>query len=76
MAITQVQKSRDRKAEGVASRERDRPWLIRTYSGHSSAKASNALYRMNLEKEKELRKKTARKKKKRDVLPYKSAIRL
>jgi len=27
---------------------RDRPWLIRTYSGHSSAKASNALYRTNL----------------------------
>ena len=32
------------------SRERDKPWLIRTYSGHSSAAASNALYRMNLEK--------------------------
>jgi (2R)-ethylmalonyl-CoA mutase len=28
--------------------ERDRAWLIRTYSGHSSAKASNALYRSNL----------------------------
>jgi (2R)-ethylmalonyl-CoA mutase len=28
--------------------ERDRPWLIRTYSGHSSARASNALYRSNL----------------------------
>ena len=27
---------------------RDRPWLIRTYSGHSSAAASNALYRTNL----------------------------
>ncbi|MDA7948524.1 MAG: protein meaA [Hyphomicrobiaceae bacterium] len=27
---------------------RDRPWLIRTYSGHSTAKASNALYRKNL----------------------------
>ena len=27
---------------------RDQPWLIRTYSGHSSAKASNALYRTNL----------------------------
>jgi len=26
----------------------DRPWLIRTYSGHSSASASNALYRANL----------------------------
>jgi (2R)-ethylmalonyl-CoA mutase len=28
--------------------ERDKPWLFRTYSGHSSAKASNALYRTNL----------------------------
>jgi len=28
--------------------ERDRPWLIRTYSGHSSAEASNALYKTNL----------------------------
>jgi (2R)-ethylmalonyl-CoA mutase len=32
------------------SPERDRPWLIRTYSGHSSASASNALYRSNLAK--------------------------
>ena len=30
------------------SRGRDEPWLFRTYSGHSSAKASNALYRTNL----------------------------
>ncbi|MBO9475646.1 protein meaA [Shimia sp. R10_1] len=29
---------------------KDRPWLIRTYAGHSTAKASNALYRANLEK--------------------------
>jgi (2R)-ethylmalonyl-CoA mutase len=29
---------------------RDRPWLIRTYSGHSSARASNLLYRTNLER--------------------------
>ncbi len=29
---------------------RDKPWLIRTYSGHSSAAASNALYRGNLAK--------------------------
>ncbi|WP_416898023.1 MAG: methylmalonyl-CoA mutase family protein [Minwuia sp.] len=28
--------------------QRDRPWLIRTYSGHSSAAASNELYRTNL----------------------------
>ena len=27
---------------------RDEPWLFRTYAGHSSAKASNALYRTNL----------------------------
>ena len=29
---------------------RDRPWVMRTYSGHSTAKASNQLYRSNLEK--------------------------
>jgi ethylmalonyl-CoA mutase len=29
-------------------RKRDEPWLFRTYSGHSSASASNALYRTNL----------------------------
>ncbi len=29
---------------------RDRPWLIRTYAGHSTAQASNALYRANLAK--------------------------
>ena len=27
---------------------KDRPWLIRTYAGHSTAEASNALYRANL----------------------------
>ncbi|PYG26988.1 protein meaA [Pelagimonas varians] len=30
--------------------QRDRPWLIRTYAGHSTAEASNALYRNNLAK--------------------------
>lgn len=29
---------------------RDDPWLMRTYSGHSTAKASNELYRTNLAK--------------------------
>ena len=29
---------------------RDRPWLIRTYAGHSTAAKSNALYRANLAK--------------------------
>ena len=28
--------------------ERDAPWLMRTYSGHSTARASNELYRTNL----------------------------
>ncbi|MEM8799146.1 MAG: methylmalonyl-CoA mutase family protein [Pseudomonadota bacterium] len=40
-------------SKGPGSRDeatRDRPWLIRTYSGHSSAAASNALYRTNLAK--------------------------
>src|SRR5712692_8637024 len=31
-------------------REPDRPWMMRTYAGHSTAKASNELYRRNLEK--------------------------
>jgi ethylmalonyl-CoA mutase len=30
--------------------QRDKPWLIRTYAGHSSASESNALYRRNLAK--------------------------
>jgi (2R)-ethylmalonyl-CoA mutase len=30
--------------------ERDRPWMMRTYSGHSTARASNELYRSNLAK--------------------------
>jgi ethylmalonyl-CoA mutase len=32
------------------SEKRDRPWLMRTYSGHTSARASNNLYRTNLSK--------------------------
>ena len=27
---------------------RDKPWIFRTYAGHSTASASNALYRQNL----------------------------
>jgi (2R)-ethylmalonyl-CoA mutase len=33
-----------------SSSETDRPWVMRTYAGHSSASASNALYRRNLSK--------------------------
>ena len=32
------------------SEQHDHPWLFRTYSGHSSAAESNALYRKNLER--------------------------
>nr|WP_050929124.1 protein meaA [Aestuariivita boseongensis] len=34
----------------MSQTQKDRPWLIRTYAGHSTAKASNALYRGNLAK--------------------------
>ncbi|HMK10151.1 MAG TPA: methylmalonyl-CoA mutase family protein, partial [Acidimicrobiales bacterium] len=37
-----------RENEGVT--RRDQPWVMRTYSGHSTAKASNELYRTNLAK--------------------------
>ncbi|MBC6405896.1 MAG: cobalamin B12-binding domain-containing protein [Rhodospirillales bacterium] len=39
----------DRQSNGKTA-GRDRPWLMRTYAGHSTAAASNALYRKNLEK--------------------------
>ncbi|MEE8189678.1 MAG: methylmalonyl-CoA mutase family protein [Kiloniellales bacterium] len=34
--------------EGSTAPQRDKPWLFRTYAGHSTAAASNALYRENL----------------------------
>ena len=34
----------------VTMPERAKPWMMRTYSGHSTARASNALYRTNLAK--------------------------
>jgi (2R)-ethylmalonyl-CoA mutase len=37
-------------ADPERSPDRDRPWVFRTYSGHTSAHASNALYRANLAK--------------------------
>src|SRR4051812_16951203 len=33
-----------------AAVRRDKPWVMRTYAGHSSASESNALYRKNLAK--------------------------
>ncbi|MGK2741042.1 methylmalonyl-CoA mutase family protein [Tepidicaulis sp. LMO-SS28] len=35
-------------AETPFQHDKDRPWIFRTYAGHSTAKASNALYRENL----------------------------
>ncbi|MFF3194779.1 protein meaA [Streptomyces misionensis] len=32
------------------AKKKDRPWLMRTYAGHSTAEASNELYRRNLAK--------------------------
>ena len=40
----------DMSVSSGAPRERDRPWMMRTYSGHSTAAASNELYRTNLAK--------------------------
>ena len=34
----------------MPQQQKDRPWLFRTYAGHSTAAASNALYRGNLVK--------------------------
>ena len=37
-------------AEGLDARRPDKPWIFRTYAGHSTARESNALYRKNLAK--------------------------
>jgi (2R)-ethylmalonyl-CoA mutase len=34
----------------ASRRERDKPWIFRTYAGHSTARESNTLYRRNLAK--------------------------
>ncbi|MCF2869605.1 protein meaA [Octadecabacter sp. G9-8] len=45
--MSQTQKDRN---DAKSDRQTDRPWLFRTYAGHSTAAASNALYRGNLAK--------------------------
>src|ERR1700722_12581863 len=45
---TQVRSGEVDMSEAEHRPRRDEPWLFRTYSGHSSAAASNALYRTNL----------------------------
>jgi len=39
-----------REETASAKSVRDKPWIFRTYAGHSTAAASNALYRTNLSK--------------------------
>ena len=52
--MTQAEPPRNTDAHLISDEQgnavRDRPWIIRTYSGHSSPKASNELYRSNLAK--------------------------
>ena len=40
----------DTNAASPVQHQPDRPWMMRTYSGHSTATASNELYRTNLAK--------------------------
>ncbi|MDJ0449667.1 protein meaA [Methylocystis sp. JR02] len=40
----------DKSAEKTRNAGRDKPWMFRTYAGHSTAEASNRLYRSNLAK--------------------------
>ena len=44
------QNPKGREPQASGGIRRDRPWVMRTYSGHSSARASNELYRTNLSK--------------------------
>ncbi len=43
-------KSRDHAKSKTEKIERDKPWLFRTYAGHSTAAKSNSLYKKNLSK--------------------------
>ena len=48
--MSQTQKPTKDSTVSKSDRQTDRPWLFRTYAGHSTAKASNELYRGNLAK--------------------------
>jgi (2R)-ethylmalonyl-CoA mutase len=48
MSATRPNKDVLRTREKGPDNNREKPWLFRTYSGHSSATASNELYRTNL----------------------------
>ncbi len=48
--MTRAGKSGDDMGMEPVTHDRDTPWLMRTYSGHSTAAASNELYRTNIAK--------------------------
>jgi (2R)-ethylmalonyl-CoA mutase len=50
MSAKETSKSQLRSGSSGARPERDKPWLFRTYAGHSTAEKSNALYKKNLSK--------------------------
>src|SRR5262245_35117968 len=47
-ASLEITKSTGNLSAAATMTNRDRPWLIRTYAGHSTAAKSNELYRTNL----------------------------
>ena len=49
-AQTGAQNRAQTRAQFRTQVKRDKPWIFRTYAGHSTATASNALYRTNLSK--------------------------
>ena len=49
-AQTGAQNRAQTRAQTRTQVKRDKPWIFRTYAGHSTATASNALYRTNLSK--------------------------
>ncbi len=50
MSTTKTSKNTTSSTAGAQRPERDRPWIFRTYAGHSTAQKSNELYRGNLAK--------------------------
>jgi ethylmalonyl-CoA mutase len=49
-AATSAQTGAQNRAQIRTEMKRDKPWIFRTYAGHSTAAASNTLYRTNLSK--------------------------
>ena len=50
MSAKETGKPKQGPGAAAAKPERDKPWLFRTYAGHSTAEKSNALYKKNLSK--------------------------